>query len=520
MRICVTRPWVPLLILICSARSTPLLAQAVTETTAQKLAAMNATERAAAVAEKQLLHLTVRFESRITNSFRCEKLDLIFRHPGTIRLPDRMLRGQRIDIIGQLQKEANRFSFRILRMQSSDTDVELIRQQIRDLRGESPEEMLQLASRFAAEAEYYEDDALRDEIISVRTEAVRLIRKSSPDNPDALKQLINRGATLGVSSDLMTQLEYEWLAASLKQDSPNLAILQFAARQLSGWDTPSTPSQQMQQQFEKNPAEVWQNSDQKSRSKLHRLLYVRIRSELLRKELQKDGSNGLRIAATAAQELPEMTQLAVDFQNAAIGWFETDLERRERKELIEFSEELNAAERTSAAIQIRERWLRKQEARFGTSSLAGLVRTAEEHLFVAEQWQDETALNRGVLMLKNAWDTAASESPEDASAIAERLKLLGWERFRDRWMTRQEMSSIPQNDLQLAARQGRVVAGMKRDQVLLILGNPTGIARVGSASSIREFWSYPEASLTIVMKRSTTEQAEQMTVTGVTRSVP
>ncbi len=509
-----------LLILICSASTARLLAQAVTETTAQELAAMPVSERDAAVADKQLMHLTVRFESRVTNSFRCEKMDLVFRHAGSIRLPDRMLRGQRIDIIGHLQEEANRIAFRVLRMQSSDTDIELLRQQVRDLRGESPADMLQLASRFSVEAEYYDDDALRAEITAVRTDALRLLKNSSADDAAALKQLIARAASLGVNPDLMTQLEYEWLAVSLQEESPNLTILQFAARQLIGWDTQSKPSARLLLQFEQNPAKAWQDSDEQSRRKLHRLLYVRIHSELLRRQLKNDGSNGLQIATTVQQELPEMDQLAMEFQDAAIRWFETDLERRERKELFEFSEQLNAAGRASAAEQIRQRWLRKQEVRFGVTSLAGLVRTAEEYLFVAEQWQDAEAQAHGVQLLKNAWESAAADSPADAGTIAERLKTLGWERFRDRWMTRREMSSIPQNDVQLAAREGRVVTGMKRDQVLLILGNPTSIARVGSTRSVREFWSYPEASLIIVMKRSTAANAEQMTVTGVTRSTP
>ena len=69
-----------LLILICSASTARLLAQAVTETTAQELAAMPVSERDAAVADKQLMHLTVRFESRVTNSFRCEKMDLALQH--------------------------------------------------------------------------------------------------------------------------------------------------------------------------------------------------------------------------------------------------------------------------------------------------------------------------------------------------------------------------------------------------------------------------------------------------------
>lgn len=468
---------------------------------------------------RRTFQLNARFESRATQSFRCEQLDLIFRHPASLRLPDRVLRGQRIDILGYFQTDSGRTFFRVVRMQTSETDDELLRRRVRAV-ADDPEMMLTIAAEYSAEATFYEDDDLRAEISGVRTAAIRLLKESARGDSAALRLLLNRGAGLGISSELTTQLQFEWINSSLQDQSADLKLLQFACRQLNGWDTSTRLSPVIRRQFAESPEETWESAAPGVRRQLHRTLYTTVRSKQLQAELDETGSNGFEIAVTARKEIPENTSLIRALEDAQVNWFRSNAAKRTRQELVALCAMLNRAKRDDEAMDIRKQWLQTQEGQFGIQSLAGQVRTADEYLFVADQWQDTNAAERGVLLLKAAWETAAKESPGDAAGIATRLKQLGWERFRDRWMNEQQMRAIPRSDVQLAAREGRVVAGMTQDQVTLILGLPTSISRVGSSRSIREFWSYPEAGLVILLKRNLQTAGQMPTVSGVSRIKP
>ena len=110
-----------------------------------------------------------------------------------------------------------------------------------------------------------------------------------------------------------------------------------------------------------------------------------------------------------------------------------------------------------------------------------------------------------------------NRAPSDVEQIANRLKTLGWEHFRGNWMTSQQISQLPNTDLDLAAREGRVVPGMTAAQVTQILGKPTRVSRLGGSSQLREFWNYSEAGLIIRLRRSLQQSSSPLMVEDVAR---
>ena len=168
-----------------------------------------------------------------------------------------------------------------------------------------------------------------------------------------------------------------------------------------------------------------------------------------------------------------------------------------------------------------QEWLAAQERRFGRDTIAGLLRTADEFQFAAENWKDIRHHEEAVDLLKQAWFLANVESPDDARQISERLKRYGWERLNNQWLTPQQVHSLPKNDIQLAVREGRVVPGMTMEQVIQTLGQPARISRLGSSRVMRELWIYAaagDAGLVVRFRRSLAGNRESKTVEDVSKT--
>jgi hypothetical protein len=247
-------------------------------------------------------------------------------------------------------------------------------------------------------------------------------------------------------------------------------------------------------------------------------LYRTVRGEQLQAMLKPDGSNGLELAGLVRDELPEEVARAASFEQHEVDYRLgriSELSRREMQQLLELLDDLK---RTNGRDAIVADWLAAQEKRFGTSELAGVLRVADEYLFVFEQWKNPAHQQKGIDLLKSAWAIASVESPGDAVQIAERLKGLGWERLNGKWLTTQQMENLPKDDIQIAIRDGRVVKGMTAQQVVQTLGQPERISRFGSSKVMRELWTYDgtgSAGLVVRLRKSLLSRTDQLLVEDV-----
>ena len=469
--------------------------------------------------EGKKLQIEGRFQSRVTDAFRMERIDVTFRHPSTIRLPDRIHKGQRIEVVGTFVSDGPRITFSVTRMQVRDTDEEQLRKRASEPEWALPDKQLELAAQFVPRAEFYEDDVLRQEIAALRTRALTAKKKLIAGNATALRELLAQGEKLNVSESLRQELRFEQALAEVRLPDFNPDQLQTLVHTLPGWDgrVMQIP-EPLKAAFDRDPVAAYAHALDTERKYLHRLLYIRVRLETLNRSLKPDGSNAGALARIIRDELPSEVKIAAEFERREIQWHLSRTAGMDRQELIQVTELFAGLQRRSESEQLRSQWLQEQEKRFGTNSLAGLLRTADEYLFVAEQWQDQSSRERGVQLLKEAWERAGRESPEDVAAIAERLKTLGWEYFRGGWLTADQITMLPKDDVQLAIREGRVVRGMTAEQVTKTLGKPRSVSRLGNSRVLREFWNYDEAGLVIRLRRNLQRPEEGMTVDDVART--
>ena len=458
-----------------------------------------------------------RLQSRVTESFGLEKIDIVFRHSSSIRVSEKIRRGQTLEVSGTFVQDGNRLHFQVNSVYPRDIDAEQLHRRAADGKDLTWEQLLKLADEYSSRAEFYNDEVLRQEITAVRTTAINIRRQQLRGQPAPLRELLEIATRLQLPANSIQSITWEWLlaAATTSEDPTALAN---AAKTLPGWDQKnSAPPQPLLQAFNKNPARAWEETTESNRPLLHRLLYIRLLLASLIPQLKPDGSNGVAIARLTREQLPEEATAATEFENLEVQWHLNNSSNLSRQQLIESVQLLDQLKRQPESLQLRERWLVAQEERFGAKTLAGMLRTADETLFVAEQWRAPGLRDRAIKLLKAAWEQATKESPTEVNTIADRLKSLGWEHFRGSWMTREQMANVPGNDLQLAAREGRVVPGMTANQVTQILGRPTRVARLGGSSLLRELWNYQDAGLIIRLRRNLQQSSSDLLVEDVAR---
>jgi hypothetical protein len=453
--------------------------------------------------EGRKVTIEARFQGRAADSFHVEKMDIDFRLPGRIRLPDRMRDDQRLTITGKFVSNNSKISFQVSALAVLDTDLEHLAKQVAAVPENQPDQLLTLADFYTPIADFYGDEDL------------------AAGDPAQLRMIYETAVAMKVDRRLIDAIGFEVLVNHWQRNPQNATTLIAEVKQLPGWDQPAmNVDVRLKQGFSNTAVESYNNAADAERRILHRLLYTALRQLQIQGQLKSDGSNGLVLADLIRTEFPDDDSSSAVYEEREVEYRLSrvpDLTRLELQQLIELLDRLSRQDATSKVIS---QWLTAQERRFGTVELAGILRIADEHLFVAEQWKDAAHHSRGIELLKQAWTVASTESPADGRVIAERLARLGWERLNEQWMTTRQVQMLPKDDIQLAIREGRVVRGMTVAQVTKTLGQPTRISRLGSSRTMRELWIYDgdgAAGLVVRFRRSVVTKSDENTVEDVSR---
>ena len=463
-----------------------------------------------------------RFEGRAANTIRISKFDISCILPSNGTFPEGIKSGQRIELIGRFLSENGKLAFVVARILIKDTDIDRLRSRVKDVPADQPAMLLDLAAEYQIDAEFYEDAALKAEIAAVRTDSLSRLRRMARGDVTKLRELLQQSRLLGVKPELIQALQFESIYSASKEPNADVdALVAEMKSSCDGWDRLVPPIPELLKlEFARDAVATFLEAQEADRRGLHRLMYKSLRLRQIQSMVRTDGSNGLEMSNLVRTEFGNEDPLAADFEEREIEFRLTQiamLSRTELKELTELLTRLNRAAQVPDAVRD---WLRAQERKFGTSNLAGLIRTADEYLFVADMLQSAEYQREGVELLKQAWTSARESSPTDADQIADRLKRLGWERLNNTWMTNAQMNSLPKDDVQLAIREGRVVRGMSVPQVVQTLGQPTKISRIASRKSVCEMWSYEaqgSAGMVIRFRRSPNDATTSSIVEDVSR---
>ena len=463
-----------------------------------------------------------RFEGRSGNTIKINKFDVSCNLPSNGTFPDNIKSGQRIEIIGRFLAEQGKLNFVVSRILIKDTDIDKIRDRSKDIPADQPAKLLSLADEYQSDADFYEDTALRAEIATLRTNGILQLRKSARGDVSKLRDLLKQSQTLEIRPDVLPLLKFEIIYAASKAPGANVeALVAETKMSCEGWDqlVPPVP-ERLRLAFPKQAVETFLKAQENDRRALNRLLYQSLRLRQIQTMLRPDGSNGLEISKLIRSEFGDDDPLAEQYEERDVMYRLTKISTLSRSDLKGLTDLLTKLKRDQQVPDAVQDWLLAQERKFGTSNLAGLMRTADEYLFAADLVQSSEYRRQGIELLKQAWTSANESSPTDADQIADRLKRLGWERLDNKWMTNAQMKLLPKDDVQLAIREGRVVPGMNTEQVVQTLGQPTKISRIASRKSVCELWSYEgenSAGMVIRFRRKSDDKASAGIVEDVSR---
>ena len=375
-------------------------------------------------AEGRKFQFEGRFEGRSANTIRISKFDISCKLPSNGTFPDGIRSGQRIELIGRFLSENGKLFFVVSRILIKDTDVDRLRSRVKDVPADQPGKLLNLAAEYQIDADFYDDSALKAEIAAVRTNSLSRLREMARGDVKKLRELLQQSKSLDVKPELVQVLQFESIYAESKDPDADVdALVAETKASCDGWDrlVPPIP-EQLQLAFATDAVETFIESQEASRRGLHRLLYKLLRLRQIQKMLKSDGSNGLEISRRVRTEFGDNDLLAADFEEREVQYRLTQLATLSRSDLKGLTELLIRLKRAQQVPDAVRDWLLAQTRKFGTSNLAGLLRTADEYLFAAELLQSADYQQQGVELLKQAWTSAREASPADADQIAARLK--------------------------------------------------------------------------------------------------
>ena len=473
--------------------------------------------------KKTTLSISGRYEGRLSKQFRFSKLPMLITPQRVTVLPADVKAGQRVTVSGRLQRSGTRFGLEVTRIAVGSTDTERMIRKVDRTASDKSEAMYEIADEYSQIAEFYDDSELSFNIVKLREKAFRLQRDQNRNDPAGLLQLALQAERTGAPPALVEAIRFQSLVvAATSPQSDMEQVLSDIRKQLGGWDRVNMMlDQAAEDRFLKNPAAEYEAADRITRQRMHRRLYRVHRLPRILETLRPDASNGLDVIKSLQVELPEETKAIDSIKTRFLDARLAAVPRLNRNQLEELADILRDFGRELETKQAVERWLKAQEKRLDNDQLDGTLAIADEYLFAFERWKNPVHRDAGVDRLKTAWFLSKDAAPRDAALIEQRLGRLGWTRLHDKWLTETQMTNLPRDDVELAIREGRVVAGMNPQQVIGTLGEPNRKIRVISARYVEEIWVFGEdgsTAITVHLERDRHSQPDRAIATQVSRT--
>ena len=224
------------------------------------------------VRQKTTLSIDGRYEGRVANQFRLDKLSILLTPTRTAAIPAAIQAEQRMTVSGVLRKSGTRYFMDVSRIAVGSTDSNKLAARIEKLGADSPEQWYPLADEYAAIADFYKDEFLQKQVAQLRIDAFTVQRKQFKGDTARLLKLADFGAGLGIAPSLLAAIRFEGIVALTKTESVDrVRIYQVIESTLNGWDQQQTfADTKAEQRFLTDPVAEYERADDVLRAKLHR----------------------------------------------------------------------------------------------------------------------------------------------------------------------------------------------------------------------------------------------------------
>lgn len=466
--------------------------------------------------DERRISLEGRFGGRAGRLLRLQNSELVFRVEEGVRLP-KMRSGRNVEIIGHLREHDNQIDFVVQRIAGGDSDLEKLARKQKELPKKDAKAWYALAQWAEDRAAFYDDSEMLKQSRAIVREAFEIERTNiAKGDASALRILADRVTKLGLNTSLRNEMIHEslrWRWQKLTENrkvtlDERVKFLAVLEKELKNCTQPvRLADQDLRRDYALSPERTYREATLSNQLLMHRFFYHDVLLPVILAEVKPDGSNGHIIARELRSRIPEEAELAAGHEAAELQYRVGIAESLTRSDMIDLVSQLEAASKPKLAMETKRRWVIASEKRLTKRGPAGLVQAANEYDTLLGDRQ------RAIRLLKRAWE----ESPEKEE-IEQRLQRYDLYRRNDQWMSKVQVDALPQNQMEKALREGRVIRGMNLDQVRRTLGEPDRVSRFGTRSKVQIVWSFVDASsnrISVLFERRVTDAVNVARVISV-----
>lgn len=391
-----------------------------------------------------------------------------------------------VEITGRFALVNTKPTFLIEVMRVTPSDLETFRNRERELRNGKPDEWYGLGDWAVGRGTFYEDDELKRRAVDAYREAIERERQALPaDAADALVKLSEKIPKYGLPETFRAEYVHDaWQRRWRKTPKDDPAALRKLAEDLSkelqGCTAPLDAKQAKQgADYLRDPLGVYKKADEETRNRLHRALYAEILRTAILLKAQPDGNNGYEIADELDKLGPEFHDLAETHREKNLDLRISRVKTATRQDVVLLADELRQRQQPEKARKALDTWLAARVERLRKDGPTGLMQAAEDYQSLIDD------KGTAVKLLVEAYQIDPSAEP-----VSQRLKRMGYVLQNGEWVNASDVKKMPDDPVQIALREGRVVAGMTAEQVQKAQGAPDAVARFASFNEVNEFWTY------------------------------
>jgi len=444
---------------------------------------------------------------------RFARCDLPFQSHDGKTFPRTATLSENVEVSGKFALVNAMPAFLVERLVVLPSDFDVFQRRRRNLLRAQPAEWYALGDWASARGTFYEDKDLLQHARQAYQEGIQREHMALPaDAIDPLIELAAKARKLGLPETLRGEFVHEawhrrWTAAPKSDAEALKKLAERMAGELAGCKTPLQPPQpKLSEAYLAAPVSTYRSADEGKRALLHRILYAEVMRAALLIGADPQGANGNQIADALDAQVPEFHELAESYREKELALRIARSKNSTRQDVVALAETLVERERPEQAREVLVSWLEFRTERLRKDGPTGLVQAADDYLSLLKD--EKTAYT----FLIEAYEIDPS-----SEAVARRLNKLGYELVNGSWLDRSQRSAIPEDPVQVALREGRVVAGMTADQVRKALGEPDRLARIASAGEVNEIWTYDSSGKVRLLVHIVRRSGQESRTLGVSQ---
>ncbi|MDZ4688152.1 MAG: hypothetical protein SH850_24015 [Planctomycetaceae bacterium] len=441
----------------------------------------------------QLAGTPIRIEGRVSShikgQIRFQKCELTFRLETD---PERKLSGvKNLEVLGRLQRDGNKFAFVVTDFKPLPTDREHFQSREAALRNPPAKELYELGGWAVQRGTFYDDKDLLE--LGKTCEARGLgieLRELPKDDVEGRFGLADKAVEFQFPAVVVNEIRHdacrEWLARCLKLMPPEdeaLAALEAkvkalfpdAFQPLKAWPTDLT------RDYALDPQETYRQADANQRQVLHRLLGADVQWQRIARTAAADGSNGAEVADRIDRLIPERHSAAEQFRERGLLFRMKGIDTAPRSAALELAAAFRDRQQPERAAETLQKWLVAKERRLRPEEAPQFIELADDYLTLVNNEPKAVALL-----------TEAHRREPQSTDVVKRFETLGYQFDGVRWKkaTATDASAMPSSPTQPAAMPTQLEIGMTAVQLEQLLGRPSVITTMRTASAVDEVRVY------------------------------